>query len=33
VRGLFGQVPGDEGGAHNIIVFLVRLVPWEIIYV
>jgi hypothetical protein len=30
VRGLFGQVPGDDGCGHNCIVFLVWLVVWEI---
>jgi hypothetical protein len=26
VRGLFGQVSGDDGGVHNFIVFLVWFV-------
>ncbi len=32
VRGLFGQVSGDDGGVHNFIVFLVWLIAWEIYF-
>src|ERR1017187_677507 len=30
VRGLFGQVSGDDGGVHNFTIFLVWLVWWKL---